>query len=272
MNKRLIALLLCLLLAGSVLSACQPKETGKDPVGENTQPPAQETTFKVTVVNQSGYIFNELYVSPIAENAWGADHLGSTNILKNNGSYEITLEKYSFDNFDIKVLDEDGDTYVFTYVPLKAGTQVTISFEDGLVANVLGADGAEAAVAGTLGSDSGSDPGDTGDVEDYTTEPFVFTIYNESSYDIYAIYMMPAYTDGEGVDILPSVLAAGENYTFEASVAGTDYEGITDWTLRVVDVDGDESASYDVFDPWLLNYVDITWDSSVGGYACGFVY
>ncbi len=41
---------------------------------------------------------------------------------------------------------------------------------------------------------------------------------------------------------------AGGNYEFEAFVADMGCEGITGRTLRIVDVDGGESASYDVFD------------------------
>ena len=267
MKKRL-TILLSFILAVGMLAGCGPKEAEVD-----------TGTFSVTVTNASGYIFNELYVSATAANSWGSDHLGSTSVLKNNGSFNITLTKYDFDNFDIKVVDEDGDTYVFSRVPLAAGTEVAISFSDGLIATVTGADGSSTTVPGTLSSGSGdsgdsgdaagqSDPGDTVDM----SGEFTFTIYNESDYDVYAIYMMPAYTDGDGVDILPSILAAGESYTFTASVAGTDYEGIEDWTLRIVDVDNDESAFYEVFNPWLLSYVDISWDSANSGYICEFVY
>ncbi|MPN21993.1 hypothetical protein SDC9_169376 [bioreactor metagenome] len=105
-----------------------------------------------------------------------------------------------------------------------------------------------------------------------TSTPFTFTIYNASDYNIYSIYMAPAYTDGDGVDILPSTLSAGASYEFTASVVGTDYEGITEWTLYVVDEVGDSSASYDVFDPWNLAYVNVTWDGTSNGYVCEFVY
>ncbi len=260
--KKSFVVLLGLILAAGMLAGCGPKET------------AGPANFNVTVTNSSGYIFNELYVSPTAANSWGDDHLGSTSVLKNNGSFTITLDKYDFDNFDIKVLDEDGDTYIFSRVPLAEGVEVAISFSDGLIATVTGADRAQSTVSGTLNSgDSGdvadqSDPDDTVDM----SGEFSFTIYNESDYEVYAVYMMPAYTDGDGVDILPSTLGAGESYTFTASVAGTDYEGIEDWTLQVVDVDNDVSAFYEVFNPWLLNYVDITWDSANGGYACEFNY
>lgn len=249
--KKGFALMLCLMLAVSALAGCGEKSADKD-------------AFGVTVTNSSGYIFNELYVSASAADAWGEDHLGSTSVLKNNGSFDISLTKYEYSNYDIKVVDEEGDVYLFNYVSLTDGTTVGISFEDGLIAVVTDKDGAQSTVEGTLNSGGGG-------LEDTPTE-FYFTIYNESAYDIYAIYMAPAYTDGQGVDVLPSVLSAGDFQDVEGSVAGTDYEGIMEWTLYVVDVDDDASASYDVFDPWLLSYVNVTWDSGAGGYTCEFVY
>lgn len=252
--KKVFALLLCLILAAASLAGC----------GDTS---ANKGAFGVTVTNSSGYTFNELYVSASAANEWGEDHLGSTNILKNNGSFDISLTKYEYSNYDIKVVDEDGDVYVFSYVSLTDGTTVAISFDDGLIATITGKDGAESTVAGTLNGEGGG----SGGGEETPTE-FAFTIYNESAYDIYAIYMAPAYTDGDGVDVLPAVLASGASQDVEGSVAGTDYEGITEWTLYVVDVDDDASASYDVFDPFLLSYVNVTWDSAAGGYTCEFVY
>lgn len=276
MKKGYVALL-CLLLTVGMLFGCGAKNAGGNSDALGAKDTEQSSgTFTVIVTNASGYIFNELYVSATAADAWGNDHLGSTSVLKNNGSFEITLEKYDFDNFDIKVVDEDGDTYVFTRVPLARGTEVSISFADGLVAEVEAANGDTTTVAGTLNDadasdQSNSDSDDQSDNID-TTQTFSFGIYNVSAFDVYAVYMMPAYTDGEGVDILPTVLAAGESYQFTGTITDSDYLGITEWTLRVVDVDGDESASYDVFVPWQLSYVDIDWDSSIGGYTCSFVY
>lgn len=258
--KKSISLLLCLLLSLSMLAGCNPEEEVE----------SGPVTFNVTVTNASGYIFNELYVSATAANSWGSDHLGSTSVLKNNGSFTITLDQYEFNNFDIKVIDEDGDTYVFTRVPLEEGTEVAITLSTDLTATVTALDGSQTTVLGELNGGTGgeSDPVDVVD----TTQSFTFTLYNESVYDVYAVYMMPAYTDGEGVDILPSVLEAGQSYEFSATPDGPDYEGVTEWVLRVVDVDGDESSSYDVFNPWLLSYVDITWDTATGGYICTFMY
>ncbi len=268
--KRII---LCL-LAGNLILACAGCGGGDKPAAVQTEAPvsaapAPASTFSVTVKNGSSYIFNELYGSPTASNDWGADHLGSTSILKSNGSFEIMLEKYQFENYDILVLDADGDTYKFAYVPLTAGCTVEISFNDGLIAVVTQQDGKETVVSGELSSaDSESDTSSS----DLYSESFAFTVYNRTAYEIYSIYMTPADGSQESVDILGTTLASGESYDVEGSTAGTEYEGITNWVLYVVDVDGDVSASLDEFDPWLVDYVDVLWDGSASGYTCSFNY
>lgn len=242
--------------------------------GDKTKPaaipeaPQESKTFTVTVKNASSYIFNELYVSPTAASEWGSDHLGSTNILKNNGSFDITLNKYEFENYDVRVLDEDGDIYQFTYVPLKQGTTIEISFGDGLIATLTDKDGKQAVVNGQL---TNADGGDTAQSSIYD-EDFTFTIYNESPYEIYAIYISPETSTEESVDVLPSTLASGASQDVQGNVSGTQYAGVSNWYLYVVDVDGDVSTSAEVFDPWLVSYIDVNWDSSSGGYVCDFNY
>lgn len=263
MKRKLIALVMGIALLAALLCGCGlgAKSAGND-----------ASSFQITLVNNSGYIFHEMYVSATASNEWGDDLLGSTGILKDGGSYAITLEKYSYENYDIKIVDETQDVYEFTYVPLQDDTTVTIGYDGGPVVTVTGADGEENVITGKLNGEAVEDTQQAdGEDQDNVSDAFSFTIYNESEYDIYAIYMAPANSDGAGVDILPEVLQAGQSYDYQGSFMGTEYEGITEWTLHVVDVDGDTSISEDVFIPWQISYVDIAWDDSIVGYTCTFV-
>ncbi len=265
--KRTFIFLLAFVLIFSI--GCQPKTPA---VAEKTAPPGPET-FQVTVQNDSSYIFNELYVSPTAANEWGADHLGSTSILKSNGSFDITLEKYQFDNYDILIIDQDNDTYKFTYVPLTAGATVSISFNDGLIATVSSAGSEDKVVSGELESanSDGESVNSGNPVEaNIYDQDFIFTIYNESPYEIYSIHMSPDSSTDDSVDVLPTTLSPGGSQDVSGNVAGTQYAGETNWYLFVTDTDGDVSLTNEAFDPWLVKYVNVYWEN--GGYTCEFVY
>lgn len=234
--KRLLTCLLVFILL-QTMTACKPQAPATADQPPVVSPDSQ--TLQVTVENQSSFIFNALYVSPTAANDWGRDHLGSTNILKSGGSFDITLEKYQYANYDIRIIDEEKDTYLFTYVPLIAGSVVTISFgETDLIASVLAPGGEEETIIGELQlASSGSDGENSGeytdDSSDYTEdssiydEDFSFTIYNESDYDIIAIYLSPETSTEDSVDVLPAIMGPGESQAVTGSVAGTQYAGIS---------------------------------------------
>lgn len=302
MKKKMIWLLCCTMLA-ALLAACggekadsseaagTPPPASSEATGTpapassavqeqpaETEPPA---TLSVTVTNVSGYNFQELYVSPTGSDNWGQDHLGSTSILKNNGSYDITIDRYEFANYDVMILDEDGDEYRFMYVPLADGCEISVGFDDngypGMV--VTGADGAQSMVSGTLngsGADSGGEvivvqeePTSTGTGYD-TDGQFAFTVYNNSDYDIYSLHMgiLDAGSDHD-IDVLPQILPANSSTTITGQASMGDWIQ-TDWTIYVTDVDGDTSASYDTFNPWTVSYVDIYWQGD--SYVCEFTY
>lgn len=149
MKHRTWPALVCMLLLVAVLAGCGGNK--EQPASSKSEPAVKPaTTLKVTVANATDYMFNELYVSPTAQNEWGDDHLGSTSVLKKNGSVDITLPAYDYDSYDIRVVDEDDDVYVFQRVSLKNGSTVSIFWEDGPIAQVEDADGEIAQVAGVM--------------------------------------------------------------------------------------------------------------------------
>lgn len=293
MKKKFVSLLCCALLLAA-LSACGGDDgaQGSGAPSESTAPsvsasepanasepakesePAQPATLPVTVTNLSGYNFQELYVSPSGANEWGDDHLGSTSILKNNGSFDIEVTKYDFENYDVQVIDEDGDVYEFQRVPLTKECNLQIGFgDDGVpLAVSVGTDGTENSVSGTLNGSSGGaqEQQPTGAGYD-TAGAFAFEVYNNSAFDILTLHMgrVDAISE-EDVDLLgDQILAANTNGTITGSVDEEDW-GQTAWTLYATDVDGDTSNSYDTFDPWSVTRVDISWQD--GGYVCEFTY
>ncbi|MFV0351166.1 MAG: hypothetical protein ACK5JF_02490 [Oscillospiraceae bacterium] len=241
------------------------------------------SNISVTVHNLTDYNFNQLFVSPTAANKWGEDHLGSTNILKKNGDFAITLPAYDYNSYDVRIIDEDDDEYLFSRVTLLDGAELAITFgEDGLVATSILPDGSEESVIGALNGGSNDTGGTSADgATDYqgadrngndSAGRFSFDVYNNSDFDIYAIYMgVRDASSDQDLDILPSILPGNNSSTVSGQASQGDWMN-TEWTLYIVDVDGDSSASYDIFNPWLLSAVNVSWDSANGGYVCEFIY
>lgn len=290
--KKLIGVILLavLLLAacGGGQSAAPPEPDGREPAPAPA--PAAPSTLAVIFSNASDYTFNEIYISPTASTEWGDELLGSTRILKSNGSIDVEVPAYEYENYDILVVDEDRDQYHFTYVPLQHGSEVAIYFgEEGLAADVADPAGnMVATVFGQLnGGSGGGGQGDAGggNVEEPvvqqpvvtgtgndTNGQYTFSVYNESAYDIYSIHMGILGASAEyDIDILPQILPAGSGAELVGMASQGDWLN-TEWTLYITDVDGDTSASFDSFNPWTVSYVDIYWDSESQGYVCEFFY
>lgn len=98
-----------------------------------------------------------------------------------------------------------------------------------------------------------------------------FTINNDSQYDFFSIYFGPSDESYEDIDILPHTLAAGESFVYDDTLIQPVWDK-TQWTIYVLDVQGDPSAKFLVFNPWALESVSINWNNADGGYICEFNY
>jgi hypothetical protein len=68
--------------------------------------------YYVDITNKTGFTIFYVYVSPGKSKSWEEDVLGS-NVLSNGETYRITLRGYKSSIFDIRLVDEDGDSYTF---------------------------------------------------------------------------------------------------------------------------------------------------------------
>jgi len=68
--------------------------------------------YYVDIANQTGYTIMYMYVSPGNAKSWEEDVLGA-NVLANGMTQRVTLSNYQSPIFDIRLVDEDGDTYTF---------------------------------------------------------------------------------------------------------------------------------------------------------------
>lgn len=84
--------------------------------------------YYIDITNKTGYAIWHLYVSPGKATDWEEDVLGS-DILKNGAMKRVTLKGYPSSIFDIRLIDEDGDTYTFWNVDV-ASRDLEVTLDD----------------------------------------------------------------------------------------------------------------------------------------------
>jgi hypothetical protein len=77
--------------------------------------PAFAEKATVKVINQSKWEIHHLFLSSSAEEEWGPDQLEDEILTKGD---QITLTNIPCDEYDIKVVDEDGDECIIEAVDL----------------------------------------------------------------------------------------------------------------------------------------------------------
>ena len=70
----------------------------------------------IKVVNQSKWEIHHLYLSSTSDKHWGPDQLGAEVISAGGGSFKLT--NIDCGDYDIKIVDEDGDECVTEKVNL----------------------------------------------------------------------------------------------------------------------------------------------------------
>jgi len=76
---------------------------------------AQPSQATITIRNNSQWTLMHFYVSPVSENRWGPDQLGD-EVIANGESF--TLTNVPCDNYDVKLVDEDGDQCIIRNVDM----------------------------------------------------------------------------------------------------------------------------------------------------------
>ncbi len=73
----------------------------------------------VEIINQTNWDIHHLYVSPVNERNWGPDQLGTNIIARNGGRFRLTNIPCA--NYDIKVVDNDGDECIIENAEICGG-------------------------------------------------------------------------------------------------------------------------------------------------------
>ena len=92
------------LLACQAETAASSAPTPITGAGSYTPP---STTSSVEIVNNSWWSIYQLYLSPTSSSEWGPDQLGAEVISSEGDTF--SLNGIPCDNYDVKIIDEDGD-------------------------------------------------------------------------------------------------------------------------------------------------------------------
>ncbi len=71
-----------------------------------------QQNYYVDVTNRTGFTIMYIYVSPGNSRTWEEDVLG-LDVLLSGSTQRVNLYGYRSPIFDIRLVDEDGDTYTF---------------------------------------------------------------------------------------------------------------------------------------------------------------
>lgn len=73
---------------------------------------AYAADYYIDITNRTGYTIYYMYISPEKSKSWEEDVLGN-QVLPNNQTRRVNLRGYKSPIFDIRLVDEDADTYTF---------------------------------------------------------------------------------------------------------------------------------------------------------------
>ncbi len=267
--KKICALLLVVVL---VLTGCGASNTSplKGLVVDGVR--AEMVPGEIVLMNEMGVTITEVYSAASTNPDFGENLLGGATF--DSGT---SLTWYIADmtaTQDLLFVDSSGNSYAVLDVPVEDAIVVTVGLttDDGTtpypIAIVFDSEGNESARINGIHQYS-----DSADSTGFTTQGnYIFTVNNRSSYDIYSIMIgIAGASSSHDIDVLPAVLKADTSVDVTGVASMGDWSN-TEWTIYITDVDGDTSASYDTFNPWLLSAVDISWDNDAGGYVAQFFY
>jgi len=91
---------------------------------------AQQSKLDFTLLNRTGVVVAELYVSPDDADDWEEDVLGR-DVLKHNESLDITFARSEKScDWDLKIVDEDGDEIEWDSLDLCAASHITLLYQN----------------------------------------------------------------------------------------------------------------------------------------------
>ena len=169
-----------------------------------------QTDQTITIANRTGYTAFYVYVSPRSSDSWGTDLLGS-DVLQDGQSIRVPLPQNTDNQYDVRLVDSDMDTYTKSNINIRPDQTVEFTFSD--------FDGGSAASTSQTVSPTNQ----------------TITIANRTGYAIWYVYVSPTSSDSWGADLLGSEILSDGNSIRVPLPQNTNNQ----YDIRVVDSDGD---------------------------------
>ena len=84
----------------------------------------------ITIVNNTGYMIEGVHIRPTGTRAWG-DDLNINKTIPNDRQQTVTITNVSSSNkYDIRVTDNDGDTYTKYEVTIRPNVRIVFTLDD----------------------------------------------------------------------------------------------------------------------------------------------
>jgi len=90
----------------------------------------EQTVPGINIINNTGYVVHYLFFSPSSSDTWGSDRLGP-GVLRNNEAFNISSALLNVSsNYDIRLVDKDGDSYTKKNVRIYLNQNINFTFSD----------------------------------------------------------------------------------------------------------------------------------------------
>jgi V8-like Glu-specific endopeptidase len=207
-------------LLGNIKLGSGNVKTMNDAINATVQILCYETSGQsgssIKVVNKTGYTVYYVYLSPVSSESWGSDRLGS-GILQNGQTLTVGSLPLNINNqYDIRLVDEDNDTYTKRNIRLTQNQTIEFTIND---------------------LDAGTDTTDNNGLPS-------IRIVNKTGYTVYFVYISPTSTDEWEEDVLgDDVLLNGLSVTVQLSYP---LDVRNRYDIRLEDEDDDTYTKWNV--------------------------
>jgi hypothetical protein len=168
---------------------------------------APQNNSLIKINNKTGFVIYYVYIKPSSSGSWGPDYLGE-DVLPDNRTLTVRTPPFpeNAGQCDIRIIDEDGDTYTKRNVRLSRNQTVEFTLRDI----------------------------DTGDSDNMPS----VTIVNKTGYTVYFVYISPATEREWGEDMLGNdeILLTGGSVTVRLSYS---LNVANRYDIKLEDKDGD---------------------------------